>query len=218
MFLPLWGGHGHCQLLGTPQGSGCWAKGVFGLPAWAPLRLGAGTTAWPWLCVVCAGPRPTGRDPASLGTSSAPATGEQAAAGFVLQPASLCRQPGALMPASPVLAGPGPVWAGVTAPHSGCGSPRGGVWVQQLLGPALGHLPVPWPQALPSQFTHFSPLISGLSIHCPQSSDGETEARKHKSCVESGQGPWLPIWRPPGLASGDRAPGPPLLFFLGPGG
>lgn len=94
--------------------------------------------------------------------------------------------------------------------------------MQQLLGPGLGHPPVPWPQAPPSQFRHFSPLISGPSIHCPQSSDGETEAREQKSRVGSGQGasgswsgillalprgtePLVPPFDPP-LLSGSRRP------------
>lgn len=140
----------------------------------------------------------------------------------MLQPVSLCGQPGSfdVCVLQPGPAGPclgrhdSPTFWAVGPRGQGCGcsicGDRG--WATC---PSSGfRLPV-------SQFRHFSALISGPSTHCPQSSDGEAEAREGKSCVESEEkgSLWLLAQYPPGLTLGDMRSGLPLwsLWMARPG-
>lgn len=180
--------------------------GVFGLPAWASTRLKLGPLHGPD-CVWCvlghvplAGTPPLWGPALHLQQVSRPGSGLRAAACLPLPAAGLFD---ACVP-RPGRAGP------CLGRHD---SPTFRLWVPEGRGvgaAAAGTRPGPparpRPQALPSQFTHFSPLISGPSIHCPQSSDGETEARKHTSRVDSGQRLWLPSWCPPWPGLGTRSP------------
>ena len=156
------------------------------------------------------GARGLGRPP-SRGQPRCLAAGRhlQGSSALVPQPVSLRPQPGPLDACILGLAGPGPVWAGTTALPSGCGSGGGvgAVWVQPCRDQGWASCLLPGLSLRPYQVRHFSPLISGPSTHCLQSSDGETEAKDGNSRVESGQGAWGRGLRlRPHL--GDSTPGP----------
>lgn len=93
--------------------------------------------------------------------------------------------------------------------------------MEQLLGPGLGHPPVPWPQAPPSQFRHFSPLISGRPSTALNLQMEKLRPENRSHVWEVDRGPLAP-----GLASswlclrGQNLWSFPLipLSFLGPGG
>lgn len=130
-----------------------------------------------------------GRDPSSLGASSAPATGEHGQGSRLRAPACLPLPAAWLFDACvprPGRAGP------CLGRHD---SPTFRLWVPEgrgVGGAAAGTRP--GPPACPLASGSSLPIQTLLSfdlrpsIHCPQSSDGETEAREQKSCVGSGQG------------------------------